>query len=58
MKKSERYYEAMRAVLRAGIHDEYEIIEIMETLQDNLSTAKWAEKQVEEDGAPEKEVAK
>lgn len=43
LKKSEIYHEAMRAVIRAGIHSETEIIQIMEVLMDGKRSAQWLE---------------
>ena len=53
MKRSEIYYEAMRAVIRAGIHDEHEIIEILGALTGDYNMAKMMESHEEE-----KEAAK
>lgn len=45
MEKSEIYYEAMRAVIRAGIHDEKEIIEILDVLQGDRNLALYVERE-------------
>jgi hypothetical protein len=45
MKKSERYYIAMLAVINSTSITASEKIEIIETLLDNRETAEWCEKQ-------------
>lgn len=44
MKKSEHYYEAMRAVLSDGMHSIDEKIEILETLMSDRSSALFSER--------------
>lgn len=44
MKKSEHYYEAMRAVLSAGMNSIDEQIEILETLMSDRSSALFSER--------------
>lgn len=53
MKKSERYNEAMKAILSAGLHTVEEKIEILETLVYDKSAAEYSERLEAEKAAKE-----